>query len=129
MFVRRRALLIGAALAALPHAGFAAEMKRYASVNFDEARRSGKPVVVHIDATWCPTCKAQKPILAKLLAEPRFAAFAAFEVDYDSEKPAMRALNAPDRSTILVFKGGQEAARGTGDTTEPAIAALLEKAL
>jgi len=125
---RRAAALFAAALAFAPAAVFA-DMTRFASANFAAAQQAGGPVVVHIDATWCPTCRAQKPILSKLLADPRFSKFKAFSVDYDSEKPVMRELAAPDRSTILVFRKGKEVARGTGDTSEEKIAALMLKGL
>ena len=129
MLNRRHALIAGLALAAIvPLAAHAAGMTKFASANFAAANKAGGPVVVHIDATWCPTCRAQKPILDRLLADPRFETFKAFSVDYDSEKPVMRELNAPDRSTILVFSKGKEIARSTGDVTEDKIAALLAKA-
>lgn len=127
---RRQTLFAAAALAALlPLTAAAGDIKQFASANFAAAKQAGAPVVVHIDATWCPTCRAQKPILSKLMADPRFAKFKAFSVDYDSEKPVMRELAAPDRSTILVFAKGKEVARGTGDTSEDKIAALMAKAL
>lgn len=128
MLTRRFALALALA-AALPVAALARDPQGWSQPQFDDALEKGGPVLVHIDASWCPTCKAQKPILSKLLAEDRFKAIHGFHVDYDDDKKVMRALNAPDRSTILVFKGGKEVARSTGDTTEPAIAALLEKAL
>jgi hypothetical protein len=39
----------------------------------------------------------------------------------------MRALNARDRSTLIVFKGGTEIARSTADTNPTSIEALLDK--
>jgi len=126
---RRQFLFAAAAALALPLPATAAGMQRYANVNFEEALASGAPVVAHIDADWCPTCRAQRPVLAKLLEDGRFAAFRAFQIDYDTEKKAMRALNARDRSTIIVFRGGREVARSVADTKEAAIAALLARAL
>ena len=41
----------------------------------------------------------------------------------------MRALNARDRSTIIVFKGGNEVARSTADTNPSSIEALLDKGI
>lgn len=126
MIARRHALMLAAVLlawAAAPALG------AFGTVNFAEALESGAPVVVHVHATWCPTCRAQKPILTKLLAEPRFKSVRAFEIDYDSEKDAMRKLAAPDRSTILVLKSGKEVARSVGDTGEETIAALIAKGL
>lgn len=126
MIVRRDALLLAAGL--LVSAG-APALAAFGTANFTEALEAGAPVVVHIDATWCPTCRAQKPILKKLLAEPRFQSVRAFELDYDTEKDTMRKLEAPDRSTILVFKAGKEVARSVGDTSEETIAALIAKGL
>lgn len=126
---RRQTMVAVLVAATFPAAAFAGEPIAFASSNFAAAQEAGAPTVVHIDATWCPTCRAQKPILSKLLVEPRFKSVKAFTVDYDSEKPVMRQLSAPDRSTILVFAKGKEVARSTGDTTEDKIAALIEKAL
>ncbi|WP_020178576.1 thioredoxin family protein [Methylopila sp. M107] len=131
MLARRHVVLAICAMAAaaLVQTASAAAIGRFASANFAAANKAGDPVVVHIDATWCPTCKAQKPVLAKLLAGGKYAGFKGFYVDYDSEKPVMRELSAPDRSTILVFAKGKEVARSVGDTSEEKIAALLDKAL
>lgn len=126
---RRHVALFAALVVAAPFAAHAAGVMQFASANFEAANKAGSPVVVHIDATWCPTCRAQKPILSKLLADPKYKSVKAFSVDYDSEKPVMRELSAPDRSTILVFKKGKEVARSTGDTTEDKISALIDKAL
>lgn len=122
----RLALGLAFAFAVLPAA--AAGLKPFGTANFDAARGKG-PVILHIDASWCPTCRAQKPILAKLLADPKFANVVAYSVDYDAEKPTLRSLNAPDRSTILVFKSGKEVGRSVADTRAESISALLDKAL
>lgn len=128
MIATRRSALALAFAAALAAPAYAAGMQPFGTANFEAAREKG-PVVVHIDATWCPTCRAQKPILSKLLGDPKFSKVAAFTIDYDSEKPTLKALNAPDRSTIIVFKGGKEVARSVADTSEDKIAALVQKAL
>jgi thioredoxin 1 len=51
------------------------------------------------------------------------------EVAYDTQKDAMRALNAPSRSTLIVFKGGKEIDRSTADTDATSIEALLDKGI
>lgn len=129
MIDRRRFVVAAAALCLLASPVFAAAPAAFASANFAAANESGAPVLVHINATWCPTCRAQIPIITTLLDEPRFKKVKAFSVDYDSEKPVMRQLNAPDRSTIIVFKGGKEVARAVGDTDKAKIEALLAKAV
>ena len=38
---------------------------------FDAARAAGKPVAVVFHADWCPTCRAQAPLLKELAAIAR----------------------------------------------------------
>ncbi len=96
---------------------------------FAAAQGAGKPVIVHVYAPWCPTCRAQEPILHKLEADPKFTGAQAFRVDFDGQKDAVRALRATAQSTIIVFKGGKEVGRSVGETDPRAIADLLDKAL
>lgn len=126
MMNRRIVLIAAAALFALP--GLAAE-KAFDAKAFAAAKAAGKSVVVHVYAPWCPTCRAQEPILQKLEADPKFADVAAFRVDFDGQKDAVRALKAQNQSTIIVFKGDKEVGRSVGETDPAAIAALLGKAL
>ena len=79
----RRALAL--AFVALPVAvrAFAAEKVDFSAAAFDAAQKAGKPILVEIHATWCPTCKAQTPILSKLEAEPKYAGLEVFHVDFE----------------------------------------------
>jgi thioredoxin 1 len=130
MPTRRRALRLAALLTSLVAVtGASAGMRPFGTANFQAALEAGGPVLVHIDATWCPTCQVQKPIIAGLLSQKEYMDVTAFTVDYDAEKAFMRQINTPDRSTIVVFRDGKEVARGTGDTTEAKIEALLKKAV
>src|SRR5579884_3320986 len=51
--------------AALATPAFAAETMSYTPDAFAAAQKAGKPILVAIHASWCPTCKAQKPILSE----------------------------------------------------------------
>ncbi len=106
-----------------------ADGKGFKAADFDKAKASGKAVLVEVTAPWCPTCKAQKPILSDLKAQPRFKDLVAYEVDFDSQKDALRLLNVQNQSTLIVFKGGKEVGRSTGETSRAAIEGLLAKAL
>ena len=92
---------------------------------FDAARRAGRPVLIDISASWCPTCLRQKAVIAELMRKPKYAAVAVFEVDYDTAKNIMRSFGAQERSTLIAFKGGSEVGRIVGDTRPQAIEALL----
>lgn len=96
---------------------------------FKAAQASGSPILVEIHASWCPTCKAQQPILDKLAADAKFKDLKIFRVDFDSMKPVVREFGAQMQSTLIVFKGSSEQGRSVGDTKEGSIAALLDKSL
>lgn len=98
-------------------------------VVFDVLQKQGKPTLVMIHADWCPTCKAQEPILGELLKTPELQAITALRVDFDQQKAAVKAFKVQYQSTLIVFKDGKEVGRSTGDTKKDSIAALLKKAL
>lgn len=130
MFDRRRmlaGLAFVAGLALVP--AMAAEPVAFSAGAFEAAKSSGKSVLVEVTAPWCPTCKAQKPILSELKAQPKFKDVVVFSVDFDSQKDALRALNAQRQSTLIAFKGTQEVGRSVGDTNKASIEALLAKSL
>jgi thioredoxin 1 len=96
---------------------------------FKTAQASNSPILVQIHADWCPTCKAQSPILDKLTADPKFRNLKIFRVDFDTMMPVVKRFGAQMQSTLIVFKGAAEQGRSVGDTKEASIAALLDKSL
>lgn len=128
MFSRRTfvALALAAPLAAaLP----AIAASKYSPAVLAEAQKSGKPILVEVTAPWCPTCKAQKVVLNELDKQARFKDFVKIEVDFDSQKDALKTLKATMQSTLIVYKGDKEMGRLAGETNKGAIEALLAKAL
>ncbi|MDW5318512.1 thioredoxin family protein [Rhizobium sp. PL01] len=127
MSVGYRSLLAAGCLAAAFAASVAcaAEVKDFEKASFDAARKAGKPVVVDISATWCPTCAAQKPIVDALSKEPAYADLILFHVDFDAQKDVVRALGAQMQSTLIAFDGDKETGRSVGDTKPVSIGALF----
>jgi thiol-disulfide isomerase/thioredoxin len=76
---------------------------------FEAAQAAGKPILIEVSAPWCPTCKAQAPILSRLRNEPRFQALVSFNIDFDSQKDLLQKFGVQRQSTLIVFKGKQEA--------------------
>ncbi len=128
MFTRRTLVALALALpiaAVLP----AIAASKYSPEVLAEAQKSGKPVLVDVTAPWCPTCKAQKVVLGELGKQARFKDFVKIEVDFDTQKDALRTLKATTQSTLIVYKGNKEMGRLAGETKKEAIEALLAKAL
>ena len=129
--VSRRTLLIAAAAlgtTALAPA-YGASQKAFDAKAFADAQKAGRPILVAIHASWCPTCKAQTPILSNLMADPKFKNLEYFVIDFDSQKEIVGRFNARMQSTLIAFKGDKEQARSVGDTDRASIAALLNKML
>jgi thioredoxin 1 len=132
MLTRRQTFLAIAAAVALAAASAApalAAPQTYDAKAFAAAQAAGKPILLHITAPWCPTCRAQKPILSKLEALPRFKDLVVLNIDFDSQKPLLRTLRVNQQSTMIVYKGAKEVGRETGDTDPASIEALLAKAI
>jgi thioredoxin 1 len=123
-----RNIVFAALLLCLATAAFAAESP-FNAAQFAAARAAGKPVAVVFHADWCPTCRAQAPVLKQLMQSPEFKDMTLFVADFDSEKALKRSLGVTQQSTLVVFKGGKEAARSTGDTGQAALAAVLRRAV
>ncbi|CAM2744144.1 MULTISPECIES: thioredoxin family protein [Methylobacterium] len=127
---RRAALALAClALAASLSPALAGETMPFSAASFEAAQKSGKPILIEVSAPWCPICKTQKPILAKLAGEPRFKDLQIFDVDFDSQKELLRRLNVRMQSTLIAYKGETEMGRSVGETQPEWIEGLLEKTL
>ncbi|MDE5444848.1 redoxin family protein [Bradyrhizobium sp. CSA207] len=107
-------------------AASAAERKVFDAASFEAAQQRGARILVDISATWCPTCKAQKPIIDSLAQQPANKDLVIFSVDFDSQKPIVRQLRAQSQSTLIAYRGKTETARSVGDTDPGSIAALVQ---
>ncbi|MDE2227760.1 MAG: thioredoxin family protein [Alphaproteobacteria bacterium] len=127
-FMRFVRALFGLTLLLISSSAFAAETVPFDAARFAAAQRADEPILVHIRASWCPTCAAQKPILERLTAEPDFKNLVVFTVDFDTQKDVVRRFHADMQSTLIAFKGATETGRSVGDTDESSIAKLLRSA-
>lgn len=107
----------------------AASQQPFDAKAFKAAQQSGKPVLVEVHADWCPTCKAQLPILNKLSSDPKYSDIVRFRVDFDTQKDALREFKVKLQSTLVLYKGSTEVARSVGETNADNIRAMLNKAL
>ena len=120
-------LLLGSI--ALGSMAWAMDRKPFDQTAFEAAQAAGKPILIEVSAPWCPTCKAQAPILSRLRNDPRFKELVSLNIDFDSQKDLLRKFNVQMQSTLIVFEGKQETGRSTGDTNAGSIEALLGKSI
>lgn len=95
---------------------------------FEAAQTAGKPILVHITASWCSVCATQKRILDDLRRQDKFKPLLIFNVDFDAQKDLVRKFRAHAQSTMVVFKGKLEEGIFSGDTRPKAVALLLSRA-
>ncbi|MBK9081962.1 MAG: thioredoxin family protein [Rhizobiales bacterium] len=123
-----RTLFVAAAIiVAAPALAF--DAKPFDAQAFAAAQAAGKSILVEVHAPWCPTCKAQAPILSKLSAAPKFKGIVAYRVDFDSQKDALKALGVRQQSTLIAYKGKAETGRSVGSTDPAAIEMLVGSAI
>ena len=127
MTFTKSALLL--ALSTLASLALAGDIKPFNQKDFDQLTSEGKPVVLDISATWCPTCKAQKPILDGLMQQPAYKDVTLMTIDFDTNKPTLKKYKVTMQSTLVAFKGAKEVGRSVGDTTPDGIEALIRKTL
>lgn len=99
----------------------------YQQARFDGLLQAGKPVLVHIHAPWCSTCRTQDKRLGNLFQLPQYQAVTALEVSYDDQKDVVRGFRANSQSILIGFKDGREVGRLIGETRERGIAGLLDR--
>lgn len=122
-----KSLLFAGTLALTTHAF--AEPSAYTQSSFNQLQKEGKSILVEIHAPWCPTCRAQAPVVDMLLKKKEYQSIQALRVDFDSQKDVLKAFNVSKQSTLIVYKGLKEMGRSTGDTSSASIENLIQKAI
>jgi thioredoxin len=97
----------------------------YDAKAFHAAQAAGDTILVHVTAPWCPTCKAQRPIVESI--EKERPSLVVYDVDFDTAKDVLRQFRVQSQSTLIVFKGPKEVARSTGDTDPARLRALVAR--
>jgi len=94
----------------------AGEWIDYDAATFASEQSAGRTILVDVNATWCPTCKAQAPTLDAMRDDTEMSEVVFIKLDFDTHKDFLEAHRVPRQSTILVFQGERETARSIAET-------------
>ena len=129
MTIIRRALILIAVAWTVTGAAAAAEYRAFDQAAFAQAQAQGRPILVEVFAPWCPTCRAQSPIVRTIAADAVFANLVVFRIDYDNQRDEWRALKVRRQSTLIAYNGARETGRLVAATSPDRIETLMRSAV
>ena len=91
---------------------------------FENAKASGKTVVVNSYEVWCGTCSKQTKILDQAEKEFNSVLFLSFEQTKDKE--IAKLLGIEYWTTVVVYKNNKEVYRSIGQTDKSKIYSLIK---
>ena len=94
---------------------------------FENAKASGKTVVVNSYEVWCGTCSKQTKILDQ--AEKEFTNIVFLSYEQSKNKGIAQKLGIKFWTTIVVYKGDNEVARIVGQTDKETIYSAIQKGI
>ena len=97
--------------------------------SFHQSQKRDEKILLHFHADWCPTCKAQKKVLAKVDSEGSLKGLTIYTVDYDKEVAFKKEMNVTQQSTFVAFYGALETGRVSGITSEQDIKTFISDKL
>ena len=87
-----------------------------------EVLQASEPVLVDFWASWCPPCRAMNPVIETLARE-----FKVCKVNVDTNQELAAHYDISSIPALLIFKGGQVAARHVGVTPEATSRAEIQR--
>ena len=92
---------------------------------FNDAKKSGKTIVINSYEVWCGTCGKQTKILNQAEKEFKDVIFLSYE--QSKNKNIAKKLGIKFWTTIVVYKGDNEVARIVGQTNKKIIYSAIQK--
>lgn len=99
----------------------------FSQAAYDAALSDGKTVILDFHADWCPTCRANEPIITSVFESNTDTNIVGFKVDYDNEIELKRTYNIASQSTIIkTGAGGGTKQLGPGTVTTKSFATFIQ---
>jgi len=99
----------------------------FSLLSLENAKSTGKTVVINSYEPWCWSCRKQDKVL--LTAKEQFKDVVFLTYQQGKNKDIAEALNVSVRTTIVVFKGKKEVARIIGQTGKEEIYSAIKKGI
>jgi thioredoxin 1 len=119
------AAIAATAFVAVAQPAAAAEFKPFDRATFDAAQKAGRPILVEVNAWWCPVCASQSKTIKATVIMPEYKNLLVLRINYDKQKSEWQAFGVQKQSTLIAFKGGRELGRVSYITDKAKIQALL----
>lgn len=104
----------------------AADFREFDSSAFTAAQAAGEPVLVDVQAWWCPVCASQNRTIKKIVASTRYDRLVVFQLNYDKQKDEWKRLGVSKQGTLIAYRGQTETGRLAFQTNSGKIEALLD---
>lgn len=94
-------------------AGISAPLLDFKKVDYDEALKTDKLIVLYFYANWCPICKAEAPLLEEAFSQLKTDKVIGFRVNYkddqtDKDEEALaKQFGVPYQHTKVFVKNGE----------------------
>ena len=95
---------------------------------FDEVLTSDLPVLVDFWAPWCGPCRALAPAVEEIAGE-RAGKLKVFKCNVDENQDLAMRYHVMSIPTLVLFKGGEEAARTVGAMPKPRLVEEISRNL
>ena len=97
-------------------------------MNYNEIIKSSEVVMVEFFASWCPHCQRMMPIVAQI-KELLAGKVDIYQFDIDEYPDLAQKEGADSIPTFIVYKGGKEVWRESGELDGQVLLAKLESYL
>ena len=94
---------------------------------FENAKASGKTIVINSYEIWCGTCTVQTKVLNQAKKDFNDIIFLSYE--QGKNKEIAKKLDIKFRTTIVVYKGNNEVSRLIGQTEKETIYSAIKKGI
>ncbi len=108
---------------------YAAEYTAFSAEAFAKSQALNIPIVLHVEASWCPVCKLQAEKLKLILSAPEYKNLIVYKINYDTQSETWRGFDVQKQATFIGFRGRRETARMSFQTSREAIEVVIRSTL